>query len=175
LIEHLRAHGLLTEGRFYLRSGAESSWYLDARQTTFDGEGAGLVGQVVLDALDPSVSALGGMTLGADPIAVATTVTAWGQGRHLRAFSVRKESKDHGTGGRLVGPVGQGDAVAVIEDTTTTGGALIEAVAVAAEAGLEVRQVIALVDRSGGSVAALFAGTGIPYRALIVPSDLGVE
>jgi orotate phosphoribosyltransferase len=106
---------------------------------------------------------------------MATAMVAWKEGRHLRAFSVRKQSKDHGTGGRVVGPVEAGDAVAVIEDTTTSGGALMEAVAVATGAGLEVRQVIALVDRSGGAVTALLAGAGIPYRALMVPGDLGVE
>lgn len=174
LIDHLR-RALRTDGPFTLTSGAVSSWYLDARQTTLDGEGALLVGRAVLEVLAPGVEAVGGMTMGADPIALATAMTAALDGRSLRAFSVRKTAKDHGTGGRLVGPVRAGDRVAVIEDTTTSGGSAAEAVEHLTGEGVEVVQVIALVDRSNGAAAERFAGLGVGFLALARPEDLGVH
>jgi orotate phosphoribosyltransferase len=173
LADHLRRHALRT-GEFTLRSGARSSWYVDARATTFSGEGARLVAAAVLAALDPGVTALGGPTQGADPIAVATAVVAAGAGRSLQAFSVRARVKEHGLGGRLVGPIGPEDRAAVVEDTTTTGGSLLEAVDVLAAEGIGVVQALVLVDRSGGRAAEAFAARGIPYRALLLPADLGV-
>jgi orotate phosphoribosyltransferase len=175
LVEHLRAHAVRTDGPFTLRSGAVSDWYIDARQTTFDGAGAITVGEAVLDALDPEVGAVGGLTMGADPIAVATAVAGARAGRPLRAFSVRKETKDHGMGGRLVGPVAPGDVVAVLEDTTTTGSAMFDAIEALSDRGIRIAQVITLVDRSLGIAAAKVAAAGIPYLALVVPQDLGVE
>jgi orotate phosphoribosyltransferase len=157
-----------------LRSGAVASWYLDARQTTFDGEGALAVAEAVLEVLDDRVRAVGGMTIGADPIAVACALIAAQKGRPLRSFSIRKEVKGHGAGGRLVGPVGSGTAVAILEDTTTTGGALLEALEVAVSSGLAVVQAIALVDRSGGTVHDRVVAAGVPFQALVVPEDLGV-
>ncbi len=173
LADHLRRHALRT-GDFVLRSGARSDWYVDARATTFTGEGAALAAAAVLEVLLPEVTALGGPTQGADPIAVATALVGAGRGRPLKAFSVRRQPKDHGTGGRLVGPVGPGDRVAVVEDTTTTGGSLLEVVEVLEAAGIAVVQVVVLVDRSGGDVAAACAGRGLPYEALLLPADLGV-
>ena len=158
-----------------MRSGATSSWYLDGRQTTFDGEGALAVGAAVADALDESVEAVGGMTMGADPIAIATAMMATNAGRPLRAFSIRKSEKDHGMGGRLVGPVSAGDKVAILEDTTTTGGAAVDAAEYALSVGLEVVQAIALVDRSGGVAGQRFAELGVPHVSLVTPADLGVE
>lgn len=174
LVEHLRTHALRTDGPFRLRSGAVASWYLDARQTTFDGAGAQAVAAAVLEVLDQRVQAVGGMTMGADPIAVATAMSASQSGRPLRSFSIRKEVKSHGAGGRLVGPVTAGDAVAIVEDTTTTGGALLEALEVAVSSGLQVVQAIALVDRSGDAVRDRMARAGVAYQALITPEDLGV-
>lgn len=175
LIEHLQAHSLRTDGPFTLRSGATSDWYLDARQTTFDGEGARLVGDAVLSVLDREVVAVGGMTMGADPISVATAIAAAEQGRDLKAFSIRKEEKDHGTGGRLVGPVGASMPVAILEDTTTTGSAAVEAARYLLDQGFNIVQAIALVDRSGGAARRNFAELDIPHLGLITPSDLGVE
>lgn len=174
LLEHLRAHSLRTDGPFTLSSGETSSWYLDARQTTFDGKGARLVGRAVLDLLDPAIEAVGGMTIGADPIAVATALVAGEEGRALCAYSIRKEAKSHGVGGRIVGPVGAGTRVAILEDTTTRGSAAGEATDVMVELGARVVQAIALVDRSEGRAAAAFAARGIPFAAVLVPSDLGV-
>ncbi len=171
LLDHLRAHSLRTDGPFMLASGRQADWYMDARQTTFSGEGARLVGEAVLAVLDPGVRAVGGMTMGADPIAVATAVCSKGI---IDAFSIRKAAKDHGTGGRLVGPVTPGTSVAVLEDTTTTGGAFFEAIDVALGEGLVIVQAVALFDRSAGTVGAEMARRDLPYQALVTPSDLGV-
>ena len=174
LIDHLSANALRTDGPFTLRSGAVSEWYIDARQTTFDGVGAGHVGEAVLAVLRHDVRAVGGMTMGADPIAVATAVTAAARGRDLKAFSIRKEEKDHGVGGRLVGPIDPSMPLAVLEDTTTTGGAAVEAARFLLDEGYEVVQAIALVDRSGGRARENFTHLGIDYVALVTPEDLGV-
>lgn len=172
LIDHLRAHSLRTEGPFTLASGDVADWYMDARRTTFAGGGAALVAAAVREVLDPKVMAVGGMTMGADPIAVATATMSGGR---LDAFSIRKADKDHGTGGRLVGPVEPGAQVAVVEDTTTTGAAFLEAVEVALSSGLEVIQAVSLFDRSGGTVEGLMAGRALPYTPLVFPADLGVS
>lgn len=173
---HLREHAVRTDGPFVLRSGRVSDWYLDARQTTFSGEGARLVGAAVWSALEADrVDAVGGMTMGADPISVAAAVHAAGLGRPLRAFSVRKQVKGHGTGGRLAGPVRSGDRAAIVEDTSTTGGSFMEALEAADAEGLEVVRVVVLVDRSGGEAGRRAAERGVPYTALFTPEDLGVE
>ncbi len=174
LIEHLRANAVRTDGPFTLRSGETTDWYIDARQTTFDGAGAAAVGSSVLAVLEPSVTAVGGMTMGADPISVATAIAAHEAGRDIRSFSIRKEAKDHGTGGRLAGPVRADDRIAVVDDTTTTGGALEEAVNVVRSEGCVVVQAVALVDRSEGKVSRMMRKAGIPYMALTTPQDLGV-
>ncbi len=171
LIAHLVSRALRTDGPFTLSSGEVSDWYLDGRQTTYDGEGGRLVGRCVLTVLDEDVTAVGGMTMGADPVAVATAVLA---DRPLKAFSIRKQVKGHGAGGRLVGPIGPGDRVAVVEDTVTTGGAMVEAVEVLRAAGIDVAQAIVLVDRSAGTAARRLAGLGIPLVALATPEELGV-
>ena len=175
LIDHLRTHSVRTDGPFTLRSGAISSWYIDARQTTFSGVGAAIVGRAVLEEVPAGVEAVGGMTMGADPIAVATAIAASHADRSLASFSIRKEAKDHGTGGRLVGPVAAGDRVVALEDTTTTGSALGEAIDALTQAGVEVVKAVALVDRSGGQASERVEALGVPYVALVTPADLGVE
>ncbi|MBA3360605.1 MAG: orotate phosphoribosyltransferase [Acidimicrobiia bacterium] len=175
LIAHLRANALRTDGPFRLRSGATSSWYLDARKTTFSGDGAWLVGRALLAVIRPEVSAVGGMTMGADPMSLAAAMAGAEMGRSLRAFSVRKDTKAHGTGGRLVGPVEAGEKVAVLDDTVTTGGALSEAIDVLELAQVVVTQVIVLVDRSYGVVEEICRSRNLEYTALIRPADLGVE
>jgi orotate phosphoribosyltransferase len=113
--------------------------------------------------------------MGADPMAVATALLAAQQGRALGAFSVRKEAKSHGTGGRLVGPVSKGEKVAVLDDTVTTGGAVLEALTVLEAEGLEVVQVLVLVDRSQGSLGQICRDRNLELTAFVLPSDLGVE
>lgn len=172
LVEHLRTHAVRTDGPFLLRSGEESPWYIDARQTTFDGAGARLVGRAVCDVLPEGVTAVGGLTMGADPIAVAVAMSA---DPPLRAFSIRKAAKDHGAGGRLVGPVTAQDRVVVVEDTTTTGSAIFEAIEVLRTAGILIAGVVALVDRSDGVVAKRVAAAGLPYRVLVTTDELGLS
>lgn len=175
LVRHLVEHAVRRDGPFTLSSGAVSDWYIDARQTTFDGEGAALVARCVLEVMGPTVTAVGGMTMGADPIAVATAVVAGMDDRNLAAFSIRKAPKDHGTGGRLVGPVGPGDRVLVVEDTTTTGATLVEAIEVLRAERIGVAQAVAVVDRSGGAAGAAVAALDVPYLALVTPQDMGLS
>jgi orotate phosphoribosyltransferase len=175
LVDHLVAHSLRTDGPFLLRSGQRSDWYMDARQTTFSGIGARLVGAAVLEHVPEGVDAVGGMTMGADPIAVTTAIAAADAGRDIAAFSIRKEEKDHGTEGRLVGPVGPGAKVVVLEDTTTTGSALSEAVTVLQDSFVVVVLTLALVDRSNGAAAHAMHLQGVDYIALTTPSDFGID
>ena len=160
------------EEPFVLRSGRTSTWYVDARQVTFDGAGAVATAEAVLEVLSPRAVALGGMTMGADPIAIASALIGTLRDRPLSAFSIRKEAKDHGTGGRLVGPVEYGDRVTLLDDTVTTGSALFEALEVARSEGLVVVQAICLVDRSEGAVSARMAEWQIPYAPLVDGTQL---
>lgn len=175
LVAHLAQHAVRRDGPFTLRSGEVSTWYIDARQTTFSGVGARLCALAVLEEIPQGVDAVGGMTMGADPIAVATAMVAAESGSSLASFSIRKEAKGHGAGGRLVGPIAAGAKVVALEDTTTTGSALLEAIAVLQEEGVEVVRAIALVDRSNGAAQERVEALGIPYVGIITPRDLGVE
>jgi len=175
LIDHLKGHAVRTDGPFTLRSGAVSSWYIDARQTTFSGSGAVIVGRAVLEEIPEGIDAVGGMTMGADPIAVATAIAAESAGRTVGSFSIRKNDKTHGTGGRLVGPVSKGSRVVALEDTTTTGSALAEAIEALGDAGVVVEKAVALVDRSAGAARMRIEAMGIAYVAIVTPTDLGVE
>ncbi len=175
LVAHLVENSVRTDGPFTLRSGEVSAWYIDARQTTFSGRGAWLVGRAMLAEIPKGIDAIGGMTLGADPIAVATAMVAADEGVDLASFSIRKTAKDHGTGGRLVGPIGAGSRVVALEDTTTTGAALGEAIEVLHEADVNVVGAVALIDRSNGATAKRIAELGVPYVGLVTPKDLGVE
>ena len=171
LIDHLAANGLQTDGPYVLSSGKMSDWYLDGRQTTYDGRGARIVGRCILEVIDDTATAVGGMTMGADPIAVAAAVLA---DTPLRAFSVRKEEKAHGMKGRLVGPVGPGDRAVVVEDTVTTGDSMAAAAEVLRSEGVDVVQAIVLVDRSAGAAGTRLAALDVPLVSLLIPSDLGV-
>lgn len=171
LLDHLQTRSLRTDGPFALSSGVRAEWYLDARQTTFSAKGGPLVAAAIQEVLVPGVEAVGGMTMGADPIAFAVAFASHGA---IDAFSIRKEEKAHGTGGRLVGPVIPGTRVAVLEDTTTTGSAFLDAVDVAVASGLDVVQAVVLFDRSGDTVRDEMARRSLPYVALAVPGDLGV-
>ncbi len=171
LIDHLKRHALRMDGPFLLASGVYSDWYLDGRQTTFDGSGARLVAAAFGAVLHDGVTAVGGMTMGADPIAVATAIMAE---RPLKAFSVRKAAKDHGMGGRVVGPLAASDRVAVVEDTTTTGSTIAEAIEVLQGEGVRVLQAITMVDRSDGAAARRLADLGVPLVVLVSLADLEV-
>jgi orotate phosphoribosyltransferase len=136
---------------FKLASGRESPYYVDCRPVTHSAEGLALMGEIIFDLIkDLEVRAVGGLTMGADPLAHAVALISWQQGKPINAFSVRKFHKDYGAGGRVVGPVQPGERVAVLEDVVTTGGSALLAVEAAREFGLEVVQVIILVDREEG-------------------------
>ncbi len=141
---------------FKLVSGRESPYYVDCRPTTHNGQGLALIGDIFFEIIrDLKVDAIGGLTMGADPIAHATALTSYLKGRPLNAFAVRQRPKEHGTGGLLVGDIEPGDRVVVVEDVTTTGGSALRAVAAAREFGLTVVKVLILVDREEGGKEAV--------------------
>lgn len=175
LIELLREKSVRF-GTFTLASGKTSDFYVDARQTTLHARGSLLVAEAVLAQLDDDVVAVGGLTMGADPIACAVATLSTLRGRPIHAFLIRKEAKSHGTGKRVEGlaNVPQGSRVAIVEDTTTTGGSLLQAVDAAAEAGLDVAQCITVVDRCEGA-AERIAAAGHTLTALVRRPDLETE
>ncbi len=170
---HLLAHSV-KRGDFTLKSGRKSSWFIDSKQTVCRPEAMVLVADAVLSVVPPEATAIGGLTMGADPVAFVTAGVAATRGRALKAFSVRKEAKDHGAGGRIAGALDRDDKVVVTEDTVTRGTSLLEAAHAVQEAGAEVVALVALVDR-GGTVAAMAAAEGIPFRAILTAPDLGFD
>jgi len=157
-----------------LKSGRRSSWFIDSKQTVCRPDGILLVADAVLAVVPEEATAIGGLTMGADPVAFSTAAVAATRGRALKAFSVRKEAKDHGGGGRVAGALDPGDAVVVTEDTVTRGTSLLEAVRVVRAAGADVVLAVAVVDR-GGTAAALLGRHGVPFRAILGAPDLGFE
>jgi len=163
-------------GTFTLASGAVSDFYVDARQTTLHARGCQLVADLILARLAPEVMAVGGMTLGADPIACSVAARSPAS-RPLHAFLIRKEAKGHGTERQVEGlasiPVGTN--VCIVEDTTTTGGSMLRAVRAAEASGLQVVQCITVVDRQEGAVdtlrAAGYALESITGRAELLQED----
>ncbi|MBH1934609.1 orotate phosphoribosyltransferase [Streptomyces sp. AV19] len=138
----------VVHGKVTLSSGKEADYYIDLRRITLDAEAAPLVGQVMLDATaDLEYDAVGGLTLGADPVATSMLHAAAARGRRLDAFVVRKAQKTHGMQRRIEGPDIKGRRVLVVEDTSTTGGSPLTAVEAAREAGAEVVAVATIVDR----------------------------
>jgi orotate phosphoribosyltransferase len=171
LRDHLLAHSVKT-GTFTLKSGRTSSWFIDSKQTVCRPEAMLLVADAVLSLVPPEATAIGGLTMGADPVAFVTAGVAAARGRSLKAFSVRKEAKDHGAGGRIAGALDPGDKVVVTEDTVTRGTSLLEAARAVQEAGAEVVLLVAVVDR-GGTVEAMAAAEGIAFRPVLTAPDLG--
>lgn len=171
LVEHLLEHSV-RRGDFVLKSGARSDWFIDSKQTACDPDGVLLVAAAALAVLPDDVTAIGGLTVGADPVAYGVAAVAATRGRRLRSFTIRKEAKDHGVTGRLAGPLRSGDRVVVTEDTVTRGTSLFEAVDVVRELGAEVALIMPLVDR-GGTCAAMAESADIPYRPLVTALDLG--
>jgi len=171
LVEHLRAHAV-RRGAFVLKSGKQTSWFIDAKQTVCRPEAMLLVARAVLDVVPQEATAIGGLTMGADPVAFVTAAVAAAEGRSLKAFSVRKAVKDHGAGGRIAGALDPGDQVVVTEDAVTRGTSLLDAARAVREAGAEPVLLVAVVDR-GGTVAAMAAEEGLPFRALVTAPDLG--
>jgi len=171
LREHVLRHSV-KRGEFTLKSGATSSWFLDTKQTACRPDGILLVADVALDLIPTEANAIGGLTLGADPVAYGVAAVAATRGRALRSFTVRKEAKDHGVTGRLAGALEPGDKVVITEDTVTRGTSLFEAVDVVRAFGAEPVLITVIVDR-GDTCAAMAAEAGIPYAPMLTAADLG--
>ncbi|WP_296136415.1 orotate phosphoribosyltransferase [uncultured Tessaracoccus sp.] len=173
LVDHIRRLAVI-HGRVTLASGKEADYYVDMRRVTLDGEAAPLVGTVMRDLTrDLDFDAVGGLTLGADPVATAMLHAAAADGDRLDAFVVRKEAKTHGLQRRIEGADVRGRRVLVVEDTSTTGGSALTAVDAVREAGAEVVAVAVVVDRATGA-AERIADAGLEYRYAVGLEDLGL-
>jgi orotate phosphoribosyltransferase len=190
-------------GQFTLASGKRATYYLDGKQATLDPEGSRLVAEGILDLLagglgalpgsvrrkgaqpsavdlilDPGPAefpaAIGGMSIGADPITAAVVVMSAVRGTPLRGFMVRKEPKGHGTNQYVEGPVTPGEHVVIVEDVVTTGGSSLAAIQRCEDFGLRVAGVLAVVDRMEGGAEA-FASRGYPLASLLTIRDFGIE
>ncbi|MFW6010681.1 MAG: orotate phosphoribosyltransferase [Gemmatimonadota bacterium] len=173
LLELLTKRSFRT-GEFTLSSGATSDYYIDYRTTTMHAEGQALLGEVgwaVLRDLDLDPDAIGGMTMGADPIAYAVAGESWRRGDPVNAFSVRKQEKGHGTGRRIEGCFEPGSRVVLVEDVVTTGGSALDAARAVEGAGGQILAVLALVDRLEGGREAL-EEAGHRVVALYTTEDL---
>lgn len=175
--DELRRHiteKAVVHGKVVLSSGKEADYYVDLRRITLDGAAAPLVGRVMNDlTADLAFDAVGGLTLGADPVATSMLHAAHGAGRTLDAFVVRKDAKQHGLRRRIEGPDVAGRRVLAVEDTSTTGGSVLTAVEALREAGAEVVAVAVIVDRATGSKERIEAA-GLEYRAAYSQADLGL-
>jgi len=172
LLEQIKDKAVV-HGRVVLSSGKEANYYVDLRRITLDGEAAPLVGSVLLDlTADLDFDAVGGLTLGADPVAAAMLHAAAARGRRLDAFVVRKSEKQHGLQRRVEGPDVAGRRVLAVEDTSTTGGSVLTAVDALRDAGAEIAAVVVIVDRGAGP---RIEEAGLEYRTAYTLTDLGLE
>ena len=164
----------MRRGDFTLKSGAKSSWFIDSKQTICAPETMLDVATLLLERIPAQVTAIGGLTMGADGATFISAGVAAARGRALRAFSVRKEVKDHGAGGRIAGSLLPSDLVVITEDTVTRGTSLVEAATVVEAFGATVVLLLAVVDR-GGTVGEMAASHGWGFDALFSAGDLGFE
>lgn len=173
--EHAVVHGKVT-----LSSGREADYYVDMRRVTLQHEAAPIIGHLLLDKLEEEgmgvgeIAAVGGPTMGADPVVCAVQHAAASRGLELDAFLVRKESKGHGMRRQVEGPEVSGRNVVILEDTSTTGGSILTAVEATRNAGANVVGVATIVDRDTGAREAIEAA-GLPYVWLLDAADLGLE
>jgi len=161
-------------GQFTLASGKTSTLYIDARLTTMSPDGLSLIGAIGLATLRNEswqIDAIGGLTLGADPIAYAISYASAASEKPLRAFTVRKQAKEHGTGKLIEGPFNAGDRVAIIEDVITTGRSALQAIDAVRSAGGKIAGVLALVDREEGGREAIEAG-GVQVVSIVKASEI---
>jgi orotate phosphoribosyltransferase len=171
LLAQIKSHAVV-HGRVTLSSGQEADYYVDLRRVTLAAAAAPLVGRVMLATTDDlEYDAVGGLTLGADPVAMAMLHEAAAIGRTLDAFVVRKEGKAHGLQRRIEGPDVAGRRVLAVEDTSTTGGSVLTAVEALREAGAEVVGVAVIVERGAATAV---AAAGLDYRAAYSTADLGL-
>ncbi len=160
------------EGEFTLSSGQKSPYYINCKEVTLHAQGALRTGQVLLSLLSPRTQAVGGLTLGADPLVTAVSLLSTATERPVDALIVRKEAKGHGTAAWIEGPqLPQGSWVAVLEDVVTTGQSALKAVERLRLAGYQVEQVLTLVDRQQGG-AELYAAQGLQFTAAFSLTDL---
>jgi len=165
----------LKRGKFILSSGKESNYYLDGRVITMAPEGAYLVASIILEMVkSEKIDAIGGPTIGADPIAGALCAISHLQGRPLKTFIVRKQAKEHGTQRRIEGPeLKKGAQVILVDDVATTGKAIIEAKEALEKLGVEVKKAIVIIDREEGAADNL-AGSGLTLESIFKISDFGL-
>ncbi len=161
---------------FKLASGAKSNFYFNCKPTTLNAEGMFLIGHLIYNLIKKEkswkeIKAVGGLTLGADPIATAIAYTSHLKGEPLEAFIVRKEPKKHGTMSWIEGSVTKGNKVIIVEDVITTGGSTLKAIKRAGASGLKALGVIALIDRQEGGKEAVKA-TGLPFKALLTKEEI---
>lgn len=175
LIDHI-SNKAVFHGDFTLTSGKKATYYVDLRRVSLDHEVAPLIGQVMLDLIKdiPDVSAVGGMTMGADPVAAAILHQGAARGASYDAFVVRKEPKDHGRGKQVEGPDLNGKRVIVLEDTSTTGGSPLAAIEALLKVGAIIAGVAVVVDRNTGAKEIIEAA-GYPYYSAIGLEDLGLS
>ena len=176
-----RLHSLILEkslkfGDFTLASGKKATYYLDCRQITLDSVSAKLIGEGMLELLQQNLmpQAVGGMSIGADPITAAIITVAAYQNIPLKGFMVRKQSKGHGTNQFVEGPVIAGDRVVIVEDVVTTGGSSLEAIDKVEALGITVDGVFAIIDRLEGGKE-MFESKGYPLRSLFTVRDFGIS
>ena len=175
LIDHIAADAVF-HGDFTLTSGKKASYYVDLRRVSLDHRVAPLIGQVMLDLIAevPDIAAVGGMTMGADPVASAILHQGAMRGLAYDAFVVRKEPKDHGRGRQVEGPELDGKRVIVLEDTSTTGGSPLAAIEALKKVGAIIAGVAVVVDRNTGA-REIIEAAGYPYFYAIGLADLGLE
>ncbi|GAB3286685.1 MULTISPECIES: orotate phosphoribosyltransferase [Pseudoclavibacter] len=174
LIELIRDEAVF-HGDFTLTSGKKATYYIDLRKLSLDHRASPLMGRVLLDLIEEfgPVDAVGGLTMGADPLASAVMHQGLAQGKVVDAFVVRKEPKDHGRGRQVEGPDLQGKRVVVLEDTSTTGGSPLKAIEALEKVGANVVGVAVIVDRAT-EAQGIIEAAGYPYRAAIGLEDLGL-
>lgn len=173
LIAHLEANSI-KRGDFVLKSGRKSPYFLDSKQTACDPDGVILMADVALELIPDDATAIGGITVGADPVAYGIAAVGATRGRRLSSFTIRKEAKDHGIVGRVAGALKPGDKVVITEDTTSRGVTLADAINVVREFGAEPVLVLALVDR-GGTAEGYARDAGVPFVALTTALDFGFQ
>jgi orotate phosphoribosyltransferase len=173
-LKRLLAERSAKRGRFILSSGRESSLYIDARLTTMSPDGLVLIGRLGVEAIEHNgwnIDSVGGLTLGADPVAYAIAYASVSSGHRIRAFTVRKEMKSHGTGQLIEGPFIAGDRVVVVEDVITTGTSALRAAATIQNSGGIIVGVLAVVDRNEGGREAI-EREGFPVVALTNANEI---
>ena len=176
LLKSLVREKSLKFGDFTLASGKKATYYLDCRQITLDSVGAKLIGEGILELLRQGTmpQAVGGMSIGADPITAAVITVAAFQNVPLKGFMVRKQSKGHGTNQFVEGPIAAGDCVVIVEDVVTTGGSSFDAIEKVEALGVTVDAVIAIIDRLEGG-RELFESKGYAFQSLFTVRDFGIS